>query len=1056
MRHDSAQRLSARALAGLLGLLLFATSCDGPNRFGATPVEPDDDTDVSEPPVLEIRTPATAPVRRFPVGDSILVEVRAADDEGLQSLSFEAFAVRGDPLLGTREIVPRFENKAIDFLADDSLAVVLDTIVSRYLLPNADIADESVFVVAKTTDLDGFIAADTVRIETFIPEVIPPSITIELPRGDSLSAIPLGDSVFVRARVSDDVGIRSVTFSGVAFRGDPDLGTDEVVERFRPKTITLAPGTTGPQTVFVTDTTLMRYLNAVASDSTRETAYIIADVVDVEGLTASDTVPLVLGGPNVQLLNIDEAQSIQAGLNLNLGVRARDPQGVTRVRISLTGAIDTVFTRDVLPARDSIQFDTILAIPPDLTGSLTVSASARNSLDVTGADGPFEITILPVDAGDTIRPTANMTVRELPRYELTDSLVVTLTGRDDNQGSGIVTAGVTAQAVNGETGDTITRIFQQTFAPLTGTVSRRIPFRTFNANPLTLPDTVQYSLTGYLIDAEGNCSATNAATGASAECRFVGDTVYAQGRTGLAVTAPHVAGRTVLLPGGVSVGDAVLDTARQNLLLSSRTGVQVFRLGTQSFGPRISAGFEPWGLSLSRDGDSLWVANSSSTTFSVIDLDTEQQVEDSRFFTPDVTLFDIQVEETDAGVRFLTFFYPQAGGDAFTDEPQYVAVDRFGNLVYSTVVNSTGTLGTARKAFFPAGADASEVKLFTEHGGTVQSEDFWAVANVDGVSVSNRTETETDSLGNETEVLISELTIFDHVPGFPDQTIQGSADLAAGELPGVAASRLRAAGSDVTIYEAARWDIGSLGFGDTTYVAASGDGNFVAVGEGARDAAARVLMYRAAQLDTTNLSGVIPVNDFLTNTSERVRGVAVNYDGTLALARGDQLYFFDENLRKLGGEIITGAAQSSGAAFHPLHANARGQSNLSGSYNPNTHLALYGSGDQTLRILDTFQGEVIGELKIRDNIVGPLRVALPFGTDNVGLTCASVMVNDRNGNYIGDAVRLYTGGYGTPIAPNGITDDACVVLNVYGVTSAGGVVVIPVRKADVLRLHPNR
>ena len=39
---------------------------------------------------------------------------------------------------------------------------------------------------------------------------------------------------------------------------------------------------------------------------------------------------------------------------------------------------------------------------------------------------------------------------------------------------------------------------------------------------------------------------------------------------------------------------------------------------------------------------------------------------------------------------------------------------------------------------------------------------------------------------------------------------------------------------------------------------------------------------------------------------------------------------------------------------------------------------------------------------------------------------------------------------------DGITDDACIVVKLFAVTSTGGVVVVDVRKADILRDHPAR
>ncbi|HKJ02592.1 MAG TPA: hypothetical protein VJ997_09060, partial [Longimicrobiales bacterium] len=80
----------------------------------------------------------------------------------------------------------------------------------------------------------------------------PPVVSITVPRGDSLSAKPVGDSVFVTAHATDNAGLRTIRMYGVARRGVDTLGTDTVVQRFRDKTITVAAG--------VKDTTVYRYL----------------------------------------------------------------------------------------------------------------------------------------------------------------------------------------------------------------------------------------------------------------------------------------------------------------------------------------------------------------------------------------------------------------------------------------------------------------------------------------------------------------------------------------------------------------------------------------------------------------------------------------------------------------------------------------------------------------------------------------------------------------------------------------------------------------------------
>ena len=121
------------------------------------------------------------------------------------------------------------------------------------------------------------------------------------------------------------------------------------------------------------------------------------------------------------------------------------------------------------------------------------------------------------------------------------------------------------------------------------------------------------------------------------------------------------------------------------------------------------------------------------------------------------------------------------------------------------------------------------------------------------------------------------------------------------------------------------------------------------------------------------------------------------------------------------------------------------------------HLAFVASGDRTVDIIDTQRFTRVGRLYIRDVVTGPLRAVLPFPADNAGNTCATMPITDRAGRFVGDAIQIYEGGsFNTPIAPDGITDDRCIVMKLFATTSGGGVVVIDVRKADVFREHPAR
>ena len=879
-----------------------------------------------------------------------------------------------------------------------------------------------------------------------------PDVTITSPRGDSLSAKPLGDSVFVAARVKDNVGVASVRFYGIALRGDPALGTDVVVQRYAEKTVTLPNG--------VRDTTLMRYLQPTP-DSTKETGLIVVEATDDVGNVTADTVSLVLGGPDVRILDIVDGQSIQAGLNLSLRVLTQDPNGITQVRIDLGGAFTRTLTRTFTAPMDSVVVDTVVGVPAGTTGALTVTAVARNTLDVSGQDGPLNLTVISSGVGDTIVPRLKQTVTtpSSDRMEVQDLLTLQVTGSDNTQGGGVASVGYTVLSISQTRGTTEVRTDSRTFSPArTGTVSQTFQVPTFNVDSLSLPDTLVFEVTTWMRDAQGNCGASvGGDTLRALACDDSGGNTVALGRTGERLSREIVAGKTVLLPAaGGRIMDAVVDTVRRNLFLSNITDnrVEVFDLKTESFRNAIGVGSEPWGLALTRDNQSMWVGNSGGTNLSRVNLNTEREDDADRFLTPDVVLFDIEQRTGDAGIQYLITPHPRPQTPSFSDRPQFVAVDSFGNLVYSTKTSSVGDLGTARKGYYEDGWDRTEAKIFVEHAINNAQADHWAIAHID--SLAGISEIVTDSLGTDT---VSAIRFFDHVPGFPTNVI--SADLTLSDADPIcdAAARLRAKGGDMYCESGVTWNIPSVTFQDTTYVAASGDGGWVSVGEGGASPVGRVLTYQARQADTTSLTRWLQVSDLLTNPAEEVRGLGLNYDGTLGVVRGRLAAYFisPSDLRLQGLTEIPLAGNGSGATLHPLHANSRTLENLGGEYRPDTHLAFVASGQRTVDIIDTQRFTRVGRVHIRDNITGPLRAVLPFPGDNSAFSCGTIPVTDKRGNVIGNAVRIYNGGdFNNPIAPGGSTEDRCVVVKLFATTEAGGVVVIDVRKADVLNEHPAR
>ncbi len=876
----------------------------------------------------------------------------------------------------------------------------------------------------------------------------PPDVQFERPREPA--ARPVGDSVLVEVRALDDVGVDSLLLLGVAYRGDVNLGTDTVVSRYEPKMVRF--------TSSVPDTTVSRYLVATP-DSTRETARLLAIAFDAEGNLAADSVRLTIGGPRVTFLTPENGQQNKAGTGLGILVEAVDPEGILDLTIDVSGAFETKIEIPLSAAADSVRVDTVVVVPSTVSGTVRVTATAQNGLGISGQDGPVSVQIVDFDLGDETPPSVSISASSTPRLELDDPIHISIAGSDDSQGAGILRAGYTVKAISPRRGDTLIRTAQKTFdPPRTGNLVATFDLLPFNVDELSLPDTLIFEMTGWAYDGDGNCAAAvESDQPMSLPCGILpsGQTV-AEGRVGFNLTRVMAAGNTVELPSGGLIMDAVVDTLRGNLLLSNydRNRVEVFRLDSETFGAAIGVGSEPWGMTLERGGDQLLVANSGGANISRVDLSSEQEIEQERFFAPDAVIFDVQLKAGDAGLQFIVTAHPQPSLPAFSDRPQYIAQDSIGNLVFSTRTTSVGEIGTARKAYFPEGAERPEVKLFVEHGANQRNEDFWALAHIDSIGVGIDT-VSIDGSGNV--YYAAGLALFDHVPGFPDDIIQATANTTQLDPVENAWAKLVAQGSDAYLDVGAKWNIPGFGFADTTFVTASGDGGWVLIGEGGTTPTGRVMLYRASQRDTTDLSTRLRVWDEVINAADEVHGVGLNYDGTLGVARGMSAYFFDTELQLNGRIELPGSAEGTGAALHPLHANQKTLENYDGEYRPDTHLAFVGTSNGTVDVIDTYKFTRIGQITLRDVVTGPLRAILPFPEDNTGLTCSTLPVADQAGNLIGNAVQLYqNGNFTDPIPPDGITDDSCVVVRLFAITSAGGVVVVPVRKSEILKYHPNR
>ncbi|MBI4537906.1 MAG: hypothetical protein HY704_00170 [Gemmatimonadetes bacterium] len=967
-------------------------------------------------PTITFQKPAAGAVQ--PVGDSLLVQLRVKDNGAVASVIFEGVAHRGSRALGTDMVVARFDRISATLVPASG-----DTVVQRYLRPTLDSTAERVYLRATATDGQGNRTVDSLAIQ-MVRDDGPPTVDIVAPPSGSGS--PIGDSLLVRVQLRDTSRIVRATITGVSFRGDRTLGTDTIVERFLSKTVDFNPP--------VADTVLQRYIFATA-DTTPEFASIAVIAVDTWGNVGADTVQVVLGGPKVILVNVESGQVVQAGQPLSIRVRASDPQRLVSVTLKATGAVNATLIRSFSSPPDTVTVDTTLAIPDTAEGEFTLVASAKNTLDVLGESESVKLRVVTPFEKDTIPPLLAVTVQAAARLEFTDSVRIEITGRDDNQGKGVATVGYTVLGISPTRGDTLVQTNQVDFSPArTGTVIRNFSFVPFNVDSLSLPDTLVYEVTAFLVDGDGNCSAS-AQKGqlgrVPCDSLPTGETV-GKSVAGQRVTLAVVSGRTVRLPGASVIADAVVDTTRRILILSSidRDQLEVFNLSTELFESQILVGSRPWGMDFR--ADTLLVGNSGGTNISYVDLGLRRELVNKRLLTPNIVLFEIDAKVSETGtVKYTTSLID------FSDRPQFLAVDSTGAVIYSTKPTASATLGTIRSARDSTGWEQPEARLFYEHASVQASPTTTSIARIDRVLILSGGGTADDRVD-----------LFDHRNGFPDSTFStGFIALDSAIL------NLGGQGSDIDA-RSGKFNVEDIGLSDTTFVSASGDRGWVVFGEGATPPTGRIILYNAI---TRQISGALPVLDLTNNASERVFGVALNYDGTLGTARGNQAYFFSIDpvrleLRLQGSQVALGGG--AGAALHPLHGNAV-TANGRAVHEPNTHLAFFGTGQGTIDVVDTFHFRRFGRLFIRDVISGPLRAALPFPSDNAGLQCSDkVTVTNRTGAVIGQALAIFDDADG--LVPDTNNDDRCIVLKLYGVTTAGGVVVVDVRKVDILREHPAR
>ncbi|MEP6494109.1 MAG: hypothetical protein ABJF01_15605 [bacterium] len=792
-----------------------------------------------------------------------------------------------------------------------------------------------------------------------------PTIVIDTPVVGAL--VNVGDSILVVMHLRGSTALRSVTVQGLTVAGSAELGTLTRTVRYAP---IVAP-TSGSFRPGLKDTTVRRYIRPVSAvDTTLDSLIVQVVVVDSVGNKDSTTrrVDLV-AGPRVTILTPANGDSTPAGIGLSVAARAQHPNGIASLTVRVTGEanwptkLDTSITQTITGAPRDISFPAVtVRIPANapVRGRVTVFAKA---VDVNGQLGSAPPISVFVRSAAAAQPLVNQTVPQ--RSEIGDSITVTA------HGDGLTSLGYVARTTSGAVAARDSIILPQPYAGnATARISlKKIPFAV-QGQKITITSFAvdQAARTGYAVrpsqlSPEGNLA--NA---------FVDSTLVVYGHT-----YPLPDSRNSGL-----VGDLVWDAPREQVVLSNQVfnRLEVFHANSKSFDAEgIAVGSFPWGLFVSNDPNKLWVANSGGTNLSQVDLAARRELDVQRIRTRITPLYTLTEDGTVPSDTTKPILYHDAVSDPvlFSDRPQYIGQLKDGTVYYSTRPTTEAPKGTIRyldpTQAFP---DSKAIIIFKKGTPSIKSH---VILNADFVSV------QTGAPGPDF------VTMCDHKPGTNESASCGTSN--AGYLAAIDALKKFVPDTDIGIADGV--DISDAGLTDTTYVAVSGDRNWIAFGSGHTAGAGNIFMSNAAGFHSLPIEQV----DLTNNASDHINGLALDNLGFTVAAHGDQSFFAsvdDPFHLRLQGKYPN-AAPGQGIVMHPRANAAKGDVERT---------AYMASGNSTIEILDIFHYLNRGTLPIKVSLYGPLRAALP-----------------------------------------GPSDAGDVVLKLFGV-SAAGLVVIDLRAGDIL------
>ena len=887
------------------------------------------------------RVTVTAPAadKTIRPGGTDSIKVSATDSSGLTLLGFE---LHRDSILAPGAVP----------VAQSSVGIAdLPITAARTFPPDFNLQPGRYFIRGFADDISSRRGYSKL-VGIFLADTAPPVLQLRRPADGS--NILVTDTVLAEAFMSDSGGLARLWIVGVAVRGDPNLGATDTVRLydsvFVPVNVNNKPASLPPGVI---DTLVQRLMLPVSGIATipDTLVYFVAQATDRAG-NATRIVNRVrrVSGPALLVNQPQQGDSVSPGQIITVSVRGSDADGVASVGYTLSGSNFIQSRADTLPQPYPTEHtftDTITVPSTAIVGdSLTVAPFGTDGGNRSGAGSSVRV-LVTTTVADAISPRVYQTVPT--RLQSTDFLSVR--GEDN---SGVARVGY--YLIHVPSGALIAARDSVLSSPYVSGITVSMPV----VVPSTYAGSSAYVIS-YAYDALGN-RGWSLKSGTSTPQT---DSALAKRDTTLLAF-----GTTTAFPTGSKMADLAVNPSGGQVFLSNLAAnrINIWRASDSTFTGTIAVGSEPWGLAVDTSGDTLVVANSGGTNFSMVAFSSLR--EERRIKTPNTVVADVSAKFNEGVWRYTAVIID------YSDRPQNIGVSQNGNIFFSTKPTSTAPAGTIR--FYDM--RLREVQQIWQYGSAAQPGKIM-VLNIDGIAVFPSFDTDESD----------QIRICGHAYGNPSATA-----CRQGEDIYAVVDSLRTL--DLVAVVLAPVTPESLVLTDTTFVAEGGDKRWIAFGEGnTAGRAGRIMLARdtaGTSADQIYFSPGIAVTDLTNNAAERVFGLALNSNSSSLAAHGNSTYFADvDDLafhQRLQGTVASGPG--AGIAFHPDNNGA--QSDTHG-------VAFIATDRSTILVADSWNYYVRREIPLAASITGALVASRPFPGDPAdvvvklfGMTASGLVVID--------------------------------------------------------------